>query len=1051
MRQFAQQLFRFAPGEGSRIIRFALLGLLLQAGLSLGTSAADSLFLVNVGVERLPHIYLLTPVMMLLYIPAYSALLARWGIDRVFDFTLAILVAGGLTLWLLCAHFAGATPRVLCYAAKLYAALWYVGLYTLYWNFLDSYFDLADAKRLFALFAAGSATGAIIGGSLVGVVSGRFGVSALFFGWALCAVLAWPVLFSVRRHERKLATDEPDEAGTSLLSGAVAASVQIVRSRYALVLTAVLFLTLVNATVCEYQYMGILSAGVDEASLAGLFGRLTAMVNVLNLAISLFFFNKLVARLGVRNVALIQPVVYAVVFAWLLLDGGYPAAVAGFFAYQGIEIVIDSNNVNLLFAGLPTDGRKQIRTLIEGLCEPVATATAGLFLLVAASRISPEQLSIYGIALAFICLGLVFVQRHDYVGAIAANLRRDWLDFSLPAEPPLAHATPADLDLTERQIAGPDDATTAFALRVLWINDRRRGVSALIEVLQRTPPAHQEFLQPLIDEILAQTGSAASHDLRRWLANRELDLEEETLHPSGLAAFAPSEAPDATLRPKASGAAALALWRTWRVSDSREALRQVEDLLAASDEASLLAGLRALGELKEPRYAYLLRDYLRSPAPAVRREALAALGKVADRTIRVLTPELLAALRDGNGEQRTLAIQAFERLGDSAALPEMLATAGTFTPSERRQTEQMIARLGPSTVPTLIVVAESRNYTVTARSVALRSLGRLALPQLQVLAARLVYDTTLTAYRVLGSALVLRAGDSTEPGQAVLQRIYLNYPRLVLEIVLETLTVAGRLPGYEAVVAGLSGAGSKERGYAMEAVEQACDRKTFEALLPLIDGRPIEDQVAFGRSLGLVPPLTVAQVVAGALESAFPLEAAAGAQALHALDAAGSVGVLLAKLRSMPRTLLQRTVLVLFGRDAAGISAAPGDLTPVEAIRVLMEAPALAGAMFTHYEFLAALVQRVTPAEGAVLCRRGEPLSGLWFVQHGTVRVEGGAACGPGTSVGLGALRGGRPAPATLTAGPALTAVFVRADDIRRCIEIYPDLGLTLLTNEAAG
>ena len=65
----------------------------------------------------------------------------------------------------LCVAFPGASvPLPLCYAAKLWAALWYVGLYTLYWNFVDSYFNLADAKRVFSLLAAGSALGAIIGG-----------------------------------------------------------------------------------------------------------------------------------------------------------------------------------------------------------------------------------------------------------------------------------------------------------------------------------------------------------------------------------------------------------------------------------------------------------------------------------------------------------------------------------------------------------------------------------------------------------------------------------------------------------------------------------------------------------------------------------------------------------------------------------------------------------------------------------------------------------------------------------------------------------------------
>lgn len=1052
MTRFVQQLFHIAPDEGSRIARFALLGLLIQAGLALGTSAADSLFLVNVGAEKLSHIYILTPAMMLLYIPAYSAALSRWGLDRVFDCTLALLVAGGLTLWLLCHHYAAAEPVALCYAVKLYSALWYVGLYSLFWNFIDGYFGLTDAKRLFALFAAGSATGAIIGGSLVAPISAQFGVATLFLGWAICAALAWPVVLITRRRTRKLESDEPETAGgSSALAETAAAAKRIAGSRYALVLTAVLFLTLINATVCEYQYMGIFAAGVDEATLAALLGKLTAMVNVVNLAVSLFFFNKLVARIGVRNVALIQPVVYAVVFAWLLLNGSYPAAVAGFFAYQGIMTAIDFNNVNLLFTGLPAAGRKQIRTVIEGLCEPLATASAGLFLLFAASRLSPEQLSISGIVVALACLALVFVLRYDYLNAIAANLRRAWLDFSRPTTPLLSRATPADLALAEARTLSPDPDLAAFALRILWLNDPARLTRALPPFLHSAPPATRRAAFPLIDEILAQPASESAQEIRRWLDTRPPASDPELSGQLGRNGLLPAHA--ATIltqsgQPTARAAGAIVLWRSWRVGDSHSALRQIEALLASGDEASLLAGLRALGQLREPRYAYQLRDHLRSPNPVVRGEALAALATLADSTSRVLLPELLSTFPGGTATERHLALDAFARIGDSGSLAALLAGAGTFTPSERRQTERIIAGLGARAVPTLIAVAQSSAYTVTARSVALRALGKLALPQLQLLAGPLVELTTLKAYLVLNDSVLLDPG-AAEPGQAVLRRIYRDYPRLVLSIVLETLAVAGRLPSFESVLAGLESSEAKDRGYAIETVEQACGREIFALLLPLIDGRPVEAQVAFGRARGLIPEVTADQVLEQALRSDFPLEAAAAAQARHALDPEGAAEPLLAKLRTMPRPLLRETVLTLFARRAGRGSRATA-LTPIEAVHALLGIAPFSGALFTHLEFMAPHLRLITPAAGTVLCPRGEPLPGAWLVRAGTIHIDGGHSFQPGTIAGIGAIHGEPVAAVTFTAGPGLEALFLPAAIIHRCIETFPELGLSLLANAPA-
>jgi hypothetical protein len=1052
MTRLTQQLFHVAPGERWSIARFALLGLLIQAGLAFGTSAADSLFLVRVGAEKLSHIYILTPVLMLFYIPAYSALLARWGLDRVFDCTLALLVAGGLTLWLLCAHFANGEPIALCYAVKLYAGLWYIGLYTLFWNFIDGYFGLTDAKRLFALFAAGSATGGIIGGSLVAPISAHFGVGALFLAWAVCAALTWPVVVITRRHTRKLESDEPEAAaGAPALAEAAAAARRIAGSRYAIVLTAVLFLTLFNATICEYQYMGIFAAGLDEASLAALFGHLTAMVNVVNLALTLLVLNRLVARIGVRNVALIQPVAYAVVFAWLLLDGSYPAAIAGFLAFHGLMTAIDFNNVNLLFTGLPAAGRKQIRTVIEGLCEPLATASAGFFLLFAASRLSPEQLSISGIVVSLACLALVFVLRHDYLNAIAANLRRAWLDFSRPAAPLLSRATPADLALAEARTLLPDPDLAAFALRILWLNDPARLTRALTPFLHSASPATRRAAFPLIDEILAQPASESSQEIRRWLDTRPPASEPELSAQLGRNGLLPADA--ATIltesgQPTARAAGALVLWRSWRVGDSHSALRQIEALLASSDEASLLAGLRALGQLREPRYAYQLRDHLRSLNPIVRGEALAALATLADSNSRVLLPELLATFPGGSATERQLALEAFAHIGDSGYLAALLAGAGTFTPGERRQTERIIAGLGARAVPTLIAVAQNSAYTVTARSVALRALGKLALPQLQILAGPLIELTTVNAYVVLNDSLVLDAG-AAEPGQAVLRRVYRDYPRLVLSIVLETLAVAGRLPSFESVLAGLESSEAKDRGYAIESVEQACGREIFALLLPLIDGRPVEAQVAFGRARGLIPEITASSVLEKALRSDFPLEAAAAAQARHALDPDGAAEPLLAKLRALPRPLLRETVLTLFARRAGRGSRATA-LTPIEAVHALLGLAPFSGALFTHLEFMAPHLQLITPATGTLLCQRGEPLPGIWLVRAGAIITDGSHSFRSGTIAGIGAIHGQPVAAVPFTAGPGLEALFLPTAIIHRCIETFPELGLSLLANAPA-
>ena len=70
MIQWLRQCFRLQPGETRPVLLLALIGALLQGGLAIGVSTADSLFLTQIGVAHLPMIYLLTPVIMLATSPS---------------------------------------------------------------------------------------------------------------------------------------------------------------------------------------------------------------------------------------------------------------------------------------------------------------------------------------------------------------------------------------------------------------------------------------------------------------------------------------------------------------------------------------------------------------------------------------------------------------------------------------------------------------------------------------------------------------------------------------------------------------------------------------------------------------------------------------------------------------------------------------------------------------------------------------------------------------------------------------------------------------------
>jgi ATP:ADP antiporter, AAA family len=424
------RLLRVSPGEWPKLAQFGMLGFMLQMGLGIGFSAGDAAFLAHAGADRLALIFMMTPAVMLLYTAIFSYLLVRFSIERVVDVTIALLVAGGLLAWwLLGLEVAPEWEVPLYIGLKLYLAMWYIALYSLFWNYTDAYFHIQDGKRLFPLLAAATALGMTCGGLLVSQLAGTVSLRGFFMIWSVIAVLTLPIALQLRRRWAKIAESEVDEAEEGVVSQVRQVTNTFRTSSYTLVLTLVLFVTLLLTNLAEFQYSSIFQQGRSEAELASLLGTLYAAANIFNVFVCLFVFNRLVGRIGVRNVALIMPISYFAAFGFLFVTGSFEGALAAFFAYHGILTSIEYNNQNMLFNAVPSATKRPVRTIVEGLAEPLASFLAGGFLLYTADRTDIRDLSGIGVILGVLLLLIVIALRQLYPEAMARNMQAMLLDF----------------------------------------------------------------------------------------------------------------------------------------------------------------------------------------------------------------------------------------------------------------------------------------------------------------------------------------------------------------------------------------------------------------------------------------------------------------------------------------------------------------------------------------------------------------------------------------------------------------------------------------------
>ncbi|HYE51816.1 MAG TPA: Npt1/Npt2 family nucleotide transporter [Azospirillaceae bacterium] len=942
------RFLKLESGELGKVLQFTALAMLMQAGLGIGTSVGDALFVAKAGPENVAYSYILTPLVMLVYTPVMTYLTGRYGIDRVADVTNGTLILGGLFFWYALGHVEQLPAPFdlwIYYGVKIYASVWYIGLYTLFWNLADEYFDIQDAKRLFAIFSAGSALGCAIGGLTVSNLADVLRINDLYLLWTATALLTVPLSIRIRRRFPKLSELEDDGPAVDrrFITQMRDVGAVVKSSAFVPVLIGVFALIAALMNLNEYQYMKVFSEGRTEADLAQLFGQLYGTVNILYLFISLFVFSRLVLRIGVRNVAMIVPFCNLAVFTFFFIDFGFPAGVASFILFHGLIPAIEFNNNNFLYNGINPRFKQQVRTFVEGLCEPSVSCFMGIFLLLVAPRLASEQLSAVGIGMSALLIVLVLVLRQLYRASMIVNLRRGWLDFSRREEEVLKDLDERQIEQLEAMVRWPetpqDDALTA--LRILFLNVPERQLATLIAFLRRADEQGRQAARPFLRRFLESGNSEFVLRVVDELYQSDLFQSPSIIEELGSFRLIDrtqvehlSEQADT---PSLRGASIVPLWFSSETKHGLKALSILDDLRSGNEE-SRCAAVRALGHLRLERFSHLIVQFLADPSVEVQREALLALRQIGPLSSSRLVEPILKAISRADPDIRHIGMEVVGSSGDTAAIEPLLRLADQFTPFERRGAESVVAAMGVAAIPAIVSILQDRQYTFAARGIAARALSRLSFAQFQAGVGDLVRAELVRAYGALARNLALCADleGRTGAGRFVLARLYADLELASVEFALLLLTLGGDLPDFELLSSSLRSSNPKVRGNAIETLEQGCDRATFQLILPLVDGRPREARLAAFADAGRIGRLTPEQIVGEALSSSYPLEAAAAVQALWDDSPEDAAPVLREKLHGGGGDVLHLTVL-----DLLGIEGKVARMTVVQRLAALARVPLL--------------------------------------------------------------------------------------------------------------
>ncbi len=275
------------------------------------------------GVQNLQWLFTATFVVMLAAIPLYGAcckwLPRRHFVPWVYAFFIANLLA-----------FAFATrtmPDNVWLARVFYVWLSVFNLFvvSVAWSLMADVFRAEQARRLFALIAAGASAGGLTGPVLGGWLVGRIGLTGLMLLSAALLAATLPGVDYLFRWRRTHGAGTPDAASPAspdpaqpVGGGLWAGLALVMRSRYLLGISLFVILLATSSTFLYFEQARLVSAAFPtRAQQTQVFSALDATVQGLTILVQIFFSGRVARRYGVT--ALLTAVPLAVTGGFLLL------------------------------------------------------------------------------------------------------------------------------------------------------------------------------------------------------------------------------------------------------------------------------------------------------------------------------------------------------------------------------------------------------------------------------------------------------------------------------------------------------------------------------------------------------------------------------------------------------------------------------------------------------------------------------------------------------------------------------------------------------------
>jgi HEAT repeat protein len=473
-------------GERGNVLYFLLFFMLVSAGMAIGRSSADALFLKRLGFEYLPVMYMIQSLLLAAVSMVYTAFADRIPAERFFRNLLSVLIILILASWFVI-HTSG-NPFIypvyyLIYEVSSEILLVHAALY------MNQNMTTLQAKRLAPLVYAGAQTGTIIGGLALVMAAPVIGTQNMLLVWCGLLVAGSTALYIRHRRHGASTHFRTPRKSQRLLNDCLLQIKQGLRYTYSSSLLRASSLTLFFMVIAFY----ILCYSVNrvytqtfesEESLTRFFGLLTAVTSMLALTAQLFITNRAIRRFGVRTINLLFPWTTLASMAALTASFTLPAALAASLNKDALMPAFRNPVHSMFFNVLPDYMQGRVRAISVAVVLPLALLTCGLLLVIMQHLGNPAYFLVPGMIAALLHLYFSWKMNNAYVNTLIATLKERLLLPNKQMYGELNGCSEEDMKEIMRGVAHPDTEVSIAFSRVLAESFPDKAAGPILERME---------------------------------------------------------------------------------------------------------------------------------------------------------------------------------------------------------------------------------------------------------------------------------------------------------------------------------------------------------------------------------------------------------------------------------------------------------------------------------------------------------------------------------------------------------------------------------------